>query len=317
MSCDGVICCLGCLSFVPGFKKNLVNQVAFFPPTPAGYYISEQKQVFLLADSENPQLEPLPDLREDGIQVDTVRIRTEQGDYIVNFHFRRADSTKTIIFSHGNSTDIGIMFHHLRELCLKLRVDIFAYEYTGYGQSTGEPSENALYADIDAAYYYLTEECGMRPDEIVLYGQSVGSAPTIDLASRKPVAGVILHSALKSGLAVIRDVKTTHWFDVFQNIAKIKNVTCPVFIIHGTKDLEVPFDHGIKLYDACPNPFEPWFVPEGGHNDIEVVWRSTFFVRLQVFLSALDQNSIGGRQIIPDWSKVEFPPLQGGHRMRL
>jgi len=292
MSCDGVVCCLGCLSFLPGVKKKLVNQVAFFPPKPSGYYISEQKQVYLLTDlSETANLEALPDLSTEGIQVDTVRLRTERGDHIFGFHFRRADSRKTIIFSHGNSTDIGIMFHHLREISAKLKVDVFAYEYTGYGQSSGVPSEKALYADIDGAYRYLTQECGLGPEEIVLYGQSVGSAPTIDLAARQPVAGVILHSALKSGLAVIRDVKTTHWFDVFQNLAKIQNVNCPVFIIHGTKDQEVPFDHGVSLYDACPMPFEPWWVPEGGHNDIELVWRSTFFIRVQVFLMALEQNT--------------------------
>jgi len=304
MSCDGIICCLGCLSFLPGVKKKLVNQVAFFPPTPAGYYVSDTKQVFLLVDPDQPvpTLELLPDLSAEGIQVDTVRIKTNRGEHIVTFHFRRADSRKTIVFSHGNSTDIGIMFHHLREICVKLKSDVFAYEYTGYGQSTGLPSESSLYADIDAAYNYLTTECGIPAHEIVLYGQSVGSAPTIDLASRRPVAGVVLHSALKSGLAVIRDVKTTHWFDVFQNIAKIKKVHCPVFIIHGTKDQEVPFDHGVALYDAAPYPFEPWWVPEGGHNDIEIIWRSTFFIRLEHFLKAIEDKLPGGG----GYPKLEF-----------
>jgi len=311
MACDGVICCLGCLSFLPGVKQKLVNQVAFFPPTPAGYYVSDTKQVFLLLDPDHPvpTLELLPDLSAEGIQVDTVRIKTDRGEHIITFHFRRAGSKKTIIFSHGNSTDIGLMFHHLKEICVKLKCDVFAYEYTGYGQSTGVPSELSLYSDIDAAYNYLTHECGIPPNEIVLYGQSVGSAPTIDLASRRPVAGVVLHSALKSGLAVIKnDVKTTHWFDVFQNLAKIKKVHCPVFLIHGTKDQEVSFDHGVALYDAAPNPFEPWWVPDGGHNDIEIIWRSTFFIRLQVFLSSIDDKRILPDQVMPKFHSSHRQP---------
>lgn len=151
------------------------------------------------------------------------------------------------------------------------------------------PSEKNLYADIDAAYHYLTTECGLAPSQIVCYGQSVGSAPTLDLAVRQPVGGVILHSALKSGLGVIHDVKTTHWFDVFQNIVKIRKVKCPVFVIHGTADTEVPFEHGVALYDSIPPEFafDPWWVQEGGHNDIEIVWRSMYFLRLQNLLDAV------------------------------
>merc|ERR1712139_723466 len=91
------------------------------------------------------------------------------------------------------------------------------------------------------------------------------------------------------GLAALHDVgKTTHWFDVFQNVVKIKKVKCPVFIIHGTEDREVPFDHGDDLYKAAPVKYDPWWVYEGGHNDIEVVWREDFFLRLHLFLAFLE-----------------------------
>merc|ERR1719171_548780 len=94
---------------------------------------------------------------------------------------------------------------------------------------------------------------------------------------------------MKSGLGVVHDVKTTHWFDVFQNVVKIQNVQCPCFVIHGTADTEVPFEHGVALYDACPPDlaFDPWWVQEGGHNDIEIVQRQMYFMRIQNFLAAL------------------------------
>lgn len=288
--CDGFVCCVGCLSLVPGLVRRVVNRVAFFPPKPPGYYVTDDKQVFLV--EADYRVTALPDLTAEGIAVDTVRMWTRRGSVVYGFHFRRADAQKTLLFSHGNSTDIGIMFPHLRDLCLMLQVDIFAYEYTGYGESSGVPSEADLYADVDAAYHYLTHDCDLPPRQIVCYGQSVGSVPSIDLAARVEVGGVVLHSALKSGLGVIHEVQTTYWFDVFQNAAKIRRVRAPVFIIHGTDDAEVPFEHGVTLYKACPAhlAFDPWWVQEAGHNDIEVQHRSMYFAHLNRFIQALDSD---------------------------
>jgi pimeloyl-ACP methyl ester carboxylesterase len=292
---------------VPGVKKRLVRKIAFFPPVPPGYVIDDQitgqkSEIYLLTDLETNTLEPLPDLTPVGIKVDAVKLPTLRGSVACAFHFQHTvledvrrgpksapqPSRRTLLFSHGNSTDIGITFFHMSELAVRLRVDVLAYDYSGYGQSTGAPSEYQLYADIDAAYHYLVTQCKVHPSDIVLYGQSVGSAPSVDLAVRQPVGGVVLHSAMTSGLAALHDVRTTHWFDVFQNVVKIKKVTCPVFIIHGTADREVPFDHGVELHDNAADPYDPWWVYEGGHNDIEVVWREDFFLRLHLYLSFLD-----------------------------
>lgn len=294
--CDGFICCVGCLSLVPGLLRRVVNQVAFFPPRPPGYHVTAEKQVFLV--EANYGLTPLPDLSAEGIAVDTVRMWTRRGNVILGFHFRRADSRRTLLFSHGNSTDIGIMFHHLRDLCSKLRVDVFAYEYSGYGESSGVPSEADLYSDVEAAYHYLTHDCSIASRQIICYGQSIGSVPAVDLASRANVGGLILHSAIKSGLGVIHDVKTTFWFDVFQNVSRISRVRSPVFVIHGTHDMEIPFEHGLTLYEAVPAElaYDPWWVKEAGHNDIEINHRALYFEQLARFLTALDSPTRGWRK---------------------
>lgn len=310
--CDGFICCIGCLSLVPGLVRRVVNQVAFFPPRPPGYHITDDKQVFLVESDYG--LSPLPDLTAEGIVVDTVRMWTRSGNVIMGFHFKRADSSRTILFSHGNSTDIGLMFQHLRDLCMRLQVDIFAYEYSGYGESSGAPGEAEIYGDIEAAYHYLSNDCSLPDDQIICYGQSIGSVPSVDLASRVSLGGLILHSAMKSGLGVIHDVKVTYWFDVFQNAAKIRKVTSPVFIIHGTHDTEIPFEHGSALYEACPQEFayEPWWVKEAGHNDIEINHRSEFFEKLRKFLRSLDlpSRTANGREDAA--SDMGFQPLLGG-----
>jgi pimeloyl-ACP methyl ester carboxylesterase len=317
--CDGFICCIGCLSLIPGLVRRVVNQVAFFPPRPPGYHVTEEKQVFLVEADYG--LTPLPDLTAEGIAIDTVRMWTRRGNVILGFHFRRADSSRTLLFSHGNSTDIGIMFHHLRDLCTRLQVDIFAYEYSGYGESSGVPSEADLYADVEAAYHYLTHDCSIPDDQVVCYGQSIGSVPSIDLASRTNVGGLILHSAMKSGLSVIHEVKTTYWFDVFQNEARIKKVHAPVFVIHGTHDTEIPFEHGITLHKACPPElaYEPWWVKEAGHNDIEINHRSQYFEQLGRFLRALDTperdwRKAGAGGDPAEGSEKSWQPLLGGAR---
>jgi len=288
--CDGFLCGVGCLSLVPGLVDSVVRQVAFFPPKPSGYHITDKKQVYLV--SAECGLAPLPDLSTEGIAVDTVRMWTQRGNNINGFHFRRADSHRTILFSHGNSTDIGIMFPHLRDMCNILKVDVFAYEYSGYGESSGVASEADLYSDIDAAYHYLLSDCGLDESAIVLFGQSVGSVPSIDLAARCDIGGMILHGALKSGLSVIHEVQASYWFDVFQNSTKIENVSAPVFCIHGTQDLEVPFEHGAALFEATPPEFayEPWWVKDAGHNNIEIDHRPEFFTKLKDFLRYLSQN---------------------------
>eukprot|EP00913_Durusdinium_trenchii_P025435 g23879.t1 len=275
---------------VLGWEEEILSssaphpEVAFFPPRPPGYHVTEDRQVFLVESDYG--LSPLPDLAQEGIVVDTVRMWTRRGNVILGFHFKRADSSvspgpspcRTILFSHGNSTDIGIMFYHLREMCSRLQCDVFAYEYSGYGESTGQPTELDLYADIEAAYHYLSNDCSLADEQIVCYGQSIGSVPSVELASRVTLGGLILHSAMKSGLSVIHNVKaspavpTTYWFDVFQNAARMKKVTSPTFVIHGTQDGEIPFEHGSALWDALPKElaYEPWWVMEAGHNDIEM-----------------------------------------------
>eukprot|EP00927_Polykrikos_kofoidii_P038821 TRINITY_DN33262_c0_g1_i1.p1 TRINITY_DN33262_c0_g1~~TRINITY_DN33262_c0_g1_i1.p1 ORF type:complete len:327 (+),score=52.79 TRINITY_DN33262_c0_g1_i1:158-1138(+) len=314
--CDGFICCVGCLSLVPGLIKRVVNQVAFFPPRPPGYHVTEEKQVFLV--DQDYGLTPLPDLTTEGIVVDTVRMWTSKGNVILGFHFRRAESTRTLLFSHGNSTDIGIMFHHLRDLCHKVKVDVFAYEYSGYGESSGVPSEEDLVLDIEAAYHYLTVDCNLPDEQIVLYGQSIGSVPSIEMAVKAGVGGLILHSAMKSGLGVIHNVKTTFWFDVFQNAARMRKVHSPVFIIHGTADTEIPFEHGVALYEACPSQsaFDPWWVKEAGHNDIEINHRTLYFENLSRFIKALDDHDASFRRGTDlEGSENGWQPLLGNDRI--
>lgn len=228
------------------------------------------------------------------IGVDTVELRNGKGHTIWAFHFQRPDANLTLVYSHGNSTDIGLIHPHCLDLCRRLEVNVLAYEYSGYGCSSGEASEDALYSDIDAAFEYLVHQKNIRASSLILYGQSMGSAPALNLAARVDVGGVILHSAFKSGLGVVREnaPKYTVWFDAFKNVAKIKKVRCPVLILHGTDDRDVGWEHSKALYDAAPNAEPPWWVKGAGHNNIETNWRDQYLQRLERFLSSLSPFAI-------------------------
>lgn len=118
----------------------------------------------------------------------------------------------TILFSHGNAVDLGLMTGFYYNLGQHLKCNIFSYDYSGYGASTGSPSEKNLYADIDAAWNILKSRYDISHDKIILYGQSIGTVPTIDLASRVDVGAVILHSALMSGMRVAFPATRRTWF---------------------------------------------------------------------------------------------------------
>lgn len=122
----------------------------------------------------------------------------------------------TILFSHGNAVDLGQMSSFYLGLGTRINCNIFSYDYSGYGASTGKPSEKNLYADINAAWLTLRSKYGVSPDKIILYGQSIGTVPTVDLASRYELGAVILHSPLMSGMRVaFPNTKRTWFFDAF------------------------------------------------------------------------------------------------------
>uniref|UniRef100_A0A3Q1CSL0 palmitoyl-protein hydrolase n=1 Tax=Amphiprion ocellaris TaxID=80972 RepID=A0A3Q1CSL0_AMPOC len=189
-----------------------------------------------------------------------------------------------LLFSHGNAVDLGQMSSFYIGLGTRINCNIFSYDYSGYGVSTGKPSEKNLYADIDAAWHALRSRYGISPENIILYGQSIGTVPTVDLASRFECAAVVLHSPLTSGMRVaFPDTKKTYCFDAFPNIEKVSKIPSPVLIIHGTEDEVIDFSHGLALFERCPKAVEPLWVEGAGHNDIELY--SQYLERLRRFIN--------------------------------
>ncbi|XP_027356706.1 alpha/beta hydrolase domain-containing protein 17C isoform X2 [Abrus precatorius] len=206
-----------------GVTSSMAAKLAFFPPNPPSYKLVKEEATGLL----------LMDLFPHRENVEVLKFPNRRGTEIVAMYVRHPMAKSTILYSHGNAADIGQMYELFVELSIHLRVNLMGYDYSGYGQSLGKPSEHNTYADIEAAYKYLEENYGAKQEDIILYGQSVGSGPTLDLAARLPrLRAVVLHSPILSGLRVMYPVKRTYWFDIYKNIDKIPLVKCPVLVIH-------------------------------------------------------------------------------------
>ncbi|WJX33157.1 hypothetical protein P8452_21395 [Trifolium repens] len=262
-----------------GVTSSMAAKLAFFPPNPASYKLVKEELTGLLL------MEPFPH-REN---VEVLKFPNRRGTEIVAMYVRHPMAKSTILYSHGNAADIGQMYELFVELSIHLRVNLIGYDYSGYGQSSGKPSEHNTYADIEAVYKYLEENYGAKQEDIILYGQSVGSGPTVDLAARLPrLRAVVLHSPILSGLRVMYPVKRTYWFDIYKNIDKIPLVKCPVLVIHGTADEVVDCSHGKHLWELCQQKYEPLWLKDGNHCNLELY--PEYLRHLRKFISAVEKS---------------------------
>ncbi|GAB0492519.1 hypothetical protein MMPV_003782 [Pyropia vietnamensis] len=215
-------------------------------------------------------------------------LRTSRGSVIPAVYLAVEGAETVLLMSHTNAEDLGMAMTHAAALADTLHVNVFSYEYTGYGLSKpeGPSSEAALYADATAAYVYLTTTLKVPPHRIVALGRSLGSGPSLYLATGTfPVGGVILVSALLSCVRVaLRGVPVTPAFDMFPNIDRVRGLTVPLLVVHARDDTVVPFRHGVGLARAAAAPrrregggsggvlpprVETLWFDEGGHNGVE------------------------------------------------
>lgn len=219
--------------------------------------------IYALLFSESMIFQPQPSSYQDNLKILKIKVNSKRN--ISAIFKEHPDAKFTILYSHGNAEDIGDI-EPVLDLFVKVGFSAIAYDYAGYGTSEGTPSEQGCYDEVNAIYNYLTKTRAMPPEKIIVYGRSVGGGPSVELASKKKVGGLILESAFATAFTVVTEIPVLP-FDKFENIKKIQTVRNPVFIIHGTADRVVPFSHGEAMFRKANEP--KIFLPfEGkGHND--------------------------------------------------
>jgi uncharacterized protein len=255
--------------------------------------LNESRLVYF-PGNQRELISPSPELR---LPVQRVLIRTEDGLTLASWVIR-ADPNSTgywLLICHGNAgnlSEFGRPTHYagLRALGLNL----LAFDYRGYGESQGRPSEDGLYKDADAAYRYLRDTLGVLPERIIVFGHSLGSAVAVDLASRVPSAGLILEGALTSVRERGQELYPyipVRWIgrSRFASIEKIARVTVPKLFLHATADDVIPLAHGHRLFQAAAAP-KTFVELKGGHGDAFEVDSAAYFGSIRAFIMSVREE---------------------------
>lgn len=229
----------------------------------AGYALQRQFMYFPDPERTAPASIGLTDVAE-------VELRTPDGETLVAWYLPAKAGRPTLLYFHGN----GAAAVARSERMLVYRGDGYGMFYLnarGYGGSSGRPSEKANVADGVLAYDHLIG-LGLKPEDIVLYGESLGTGVATQVALQRKVKAMVLEAPLTSTVDVGRRI---YWFlplgwiltDQYRTIRHIKDVTVPVMVLHGQQDGVIPVSHGRRIYEAANEPKSLVVLPEARHSD--------------------------------------------------
>jgi len=246
------------------------SRLIFLPNTPSRAHIATPQDV--------------------GLTYETVDIVTDD-DIALSAWFVPAQNARgVLLFFHGNAGNISHRLDSLHQFH-ELRLSTLIFDYRGYGESEGKVSEQGTYADALAAWRYLTEQRGIAPSQIVLFGRSLGGAIATYLADNRTPAGLII----ESGFTSVPDMAAQlyPWLPARQ-LARIEyptadylaGVSSPVLIAHSPDDDIIPYRHGRDLFERANEP-KTFLEMRGGHNDGFLVTGPEYRNGLDTFLTSI------------------------------
>lgn len=197
-----------------------------------------------------------------------------------------AEQAPAVIFCHGNAGNIS---HRLDLITIfhRLGLNLFIFDYRGFGRSEGRPDEKGTYLDAEAAWVHLRDR-GIAPEKIVIFGRSLGGAVAIELAGRRPAGALIVESTFTSTVDMGKlifpflpvGLIVTHRYD---SLSKVGGLDLPQLFIHSRDDELVPFEMGKRLYRGAAEPKE-FFAISGSHNDGYLVSEPAYSEAIAAFL---------------------------------
>lgn len=259
------------------------TRLIFFPPrqlqkTPAEYGLAYQ-DVWIVVGGDRPAQPP---------------------QRLHGWWIPAANQSFALLYFHGNGSNIGDVVGDAKRFH-QLELSVLMIDYRGYGRSEGGfPSEASVYEDAMAAWNYLTEEQQIPPERIFVYGQSLGGAIAIELATRQPqAAGVIVESSFTSIEDMVDFISPYRWLPIdwlltqrFDSLSKVRSLQSPVLFIHGTADRTVPDWMSRSLYAATIAPKELLFVPDAEHNNVAQVAGEMYWQVVGDFIARSRQANV-------------------------
>jgi len=206
----------------------------------------------------------------------------------------KLNSEKVIIDLHGNRNNIGANVGYAEQFH-QMGLSVLLVEYRGYGRSTNRfPSEKTVYEDVELAWHYLVNERQINPNNIYIFGHSLGGAIAINLAFNYPeVAGLIIESSFTNIREMI-NFKNKYWMfpinliltQKFDSLAKISALKMPILLTHGTEDELIPSTMSEALFTAAKEPKQLLIIPGAGHNNVRQVGGNQYWQTVEQFLTS-------------------------------
>jgi len=198
-------------------------------------------------------------------------------------------TNRTLLFLHGNAGNISHRYEIIGDL-VKLPVNVLIIDYRGYGKSEGSPSEQGLYADARAAWDYLTDVRGIPASQIVIFGESLGGAVAIDLATKTEACALVVQSSFTSiadmAAELLPFVPRFILRTKMDSLSKIKLVSGPKLFIHSEADEIIPYKLGRRLFDAASAPKQFYEVKAAPHNLMYEIGGAAYYEALRNFINS-------------------------------
>lgn len=226
---------------------------------------------------------------EHGMKYHELRIATDDGETLHAWFVPSDDARGTVLFSHGSIGNISQRIDALR-IWHELGFDVLIFSYRGYGQSTGRASEDGIHRDAEAVWQWLMDERGVAPEEMVLFGHSLGAAVATRLAAHRSPGALVLEAPFISVPELGAD--RYPWLPArrlarldFPVAELVSEVDSPVMVIHSREDEVVPFRHGEAVYEAAPMP-KRFLELTGSHTKAFLENEDTYVESVDAFLSS-------------------------------
>jgi hypothetical protein len=206
-----------------------------------------------------------------GLEYEKVQFRTPDHLVLSGWYIPAKGAQFTLLFCHGNGGNIAYALDSIN-IFNELGINCLIFDYRGYGASQGKPTEEGTYIDAQTAYDWLIKEKKLKPEDIIICGKSLGGSVAAHLASNVEAKGLIVESCFTSYADIGQ--KFYPYMPVrlfarygFKTSDYLKQVNCPVLIIHSRNDEIVPFEFGLRLYEEAAKEPKEFLEIFGSHND--------------------------------------------------
>ncbi len=235
-----------------------------------------------------------------GLDFDRVHLRTSDGETIHAWWLPAPDARAQIVYFHGNGGNLSLWSDILADL-RRRGFSVFALDYRGYGRSTGQPSEQGLYKDVDAALAWLHGGGLDAGRPVVYWGRSLGATMAAYATSRHAPDGVVLEAGFPESRAVLAGnpvMWTLSWLSSyrFPTAGWMRTTSAPALVLHGDRDSVVPYRAGQRLFDALPGPKRFVTIEGGDHNDAEPAQPDVYWGAVDTFIDSLVTGTPVARQ---------------------